>query len=151
MEWFYKWFFIKVLIGFDRLSAVRWPINHRSCFWPIGSAWLVSALLASPQVNPLSEQLLADQEKLEWLLIHFILKLLDAAVACVPNRNFNNSWLSSGCCKVPSVSHFTSASPTDSTRRSGKSSFTPSSACLQCVTLCCSLSIVTSFFQLRHY
>ncbi|XP_046647007.1 gonadotropin-releasing hormone receptor-like [Daphnia pulicaria] len=38
-----------VLIGFDRLRAIRRPISHRSCLKPICVAWILSAVLASPQ------------------------------------------------------------------------------------------------------
>ncbi|XP_046458101.1 gonadotropin-releasing hormone receptor-like isoform X1 [Daphnia pulex] len=39
-----------VLIGFDRLRAIRRPISHRSCLKPICVAWILSAVLASPQL-----------------------------------------------------------------------------------------------------
>nr|CAH0110801.1 unnamed protein product [Daphnia galeata] len=39
-----------VLIGFDRLRAIRRPISHRSCLKPICVAWILSAILASPQL-----------------------------------------------------------------------------------------------------
>ncbi|XP_045028301.1 gonadotropin-releasing hormone receptor isoform X2 [Daphnia magna] len=39
-----------VLIGFDRLRAIRRPISHRSCLKPICVAWILSAALASPQL-----------------------------------------------------------------------------------------------------
>ena len=47
--------FAMVLIGFDRLKAVRHPMRRalssdRSCMKPIICAWFVSGVLASPQV-----------------------------------------------------------------------------------------------------
>lgn len=42
--------YFKVLIGLDRLKAIRWPIVQRSWLKPIISIWILSAILASPQV-----------------------------------------------------------------------------------------------------
>ena len=38
------------MIGLDRLKAVRWPIIQRSWLKPIIAIWILSAVLASPQV-----------------------------------------------------------------------------------------------------
>jgi hypothetical protein len=41
---------LKVLIGLDRLRAIRWPIIQRSWLKPIIVIWILSTVLASPQV-----------------------------------------------------------------------------------------------------
>lgn len=104
----------KVLIGFDRLLAIRRPINHRSCFRPIGCAWAISALLATPQVGRRSSSVY-----LVWSLIILFLGQI-------------NSWQYSVYLKGHSQKPFTSALRTGSTRKNGKSSSTPFSAFYPC-------------------